>query len=120
LVRDKHIDHLDVHAGMLYLFLVTVADARGLSWYGDNSTARRLSMDEVRLRQARLDLIRAGLLAYASGLYQVLAFGDSLMPAPCHDTAASMAQSATFAQEVRHVAVHEHLKVLHAVLGRRA
>ena len=73
LVRDRHLDHLDVYAAALYLFLVTVADAQGLSWYGDAQTAARLSVDWIRLRHARDDLIRAGLLAYASPLYQVLA-----------------------------------------------
>lgn len=107
LVRDRHLDHLDVHASALYLFLVTVADARGLSWYGDVSTARRLSMDEKRLRQARGDLIRAGLLAYASPLYQVLAL-DMALPPPVQSTA-----------EAKHAGVHDHLAALHAVLGRR-
>jgi len=112
-VRDKHIDHLDVHAGALYLFLITVADARGLSRYG----ARRLSVDEACLRQARLDLIRAGLLAYADGLYQVLALSTPLPSTPCHDVAACIVQPVP---EVRHtVVVHEHLKALYAVLGRR-
>jgi hypothetical protein len=37
LVRDRHIDRCDPHAAMLYLFLVTVADAQGLSWYADES-----------------------------------------------------------------------------------
>ncbi|MES2319012.1 MAG: hypothetical protein V4631_16160, partial [Pseudomonadota bacterium] len=49
-------------------------EGRGLSWYGDTSTARRLSIDETRLRRARGDLVRAGLLAYASGVYQVQVF----------------------------------------------
>jgi hypothetical protein len=63
LVRDGHFDHLDVYASALYQFLITVADARGLIRYEDTSMARRLSMDEIRLRHARGDLIRAGLLA---------------------------------------------------------
>ena len=108
LVRDRHLDHLDVYASALYLFLVTVADARGLSWYGDASTARRLSMDEIRLRQARCDLIRAGLLAYASPLYQVLALDVALPPQVPTTPAAKQAL------------VHDHLTALHAALGRRA
>ncbi len=108
LVRDRHLDHLDVYASALYLFLVTVADARGLSWYGDASTARRLSMDEIRLRHARDDLIRAGLLAYASPLYQVLAL-DVALPPQVPTTPAA-----------KQVLVHDHLTALHAALGRRA
>ena len=73
LVRERHIERCDAHAAALYLFLVTVADAQGLSYYADASLAKRLSMDPVRLSKARSDLIRAGLLAYERPLYQVLA-----------------------------------------------
>ncbi len=114
LVRDRHLDRLDVYAVALYLFLVTVADARGLSWYGDASTSKRLSMDVGRLRQARGDLVRAGLLAYAEPLYQVLALGCSL-PQPAQTEAAPVTVS--IAGRAR---VPEHLAALHAVLGRRA
>jgi hypothetical protein len=73
LVRDRHIERCDVHAAALYLFLVTVADAEGLSYYAEATLARCLSMDRARLRQARADLIRLGLIAYERPLYQVLA-----------------------------------------------
>jgi hypothetical protein len=79
LVRERHIERCDVHAAALYLFLVTVADAQGLSYYSDVSVARRLSMDPSRLIRARTDLIRLGLLAYERPLYQVLALDA---PAP--------------------------------------
>jgi len=84
LVRDRHLDRLDVVAAALYLFLITVADCQGLSWYGDASAARRLSIDGARLRRARDDLIAAGLVAYARPLYQVLALVDppSSLPSP--------------------------------------
>ena len=35
LVRDHHIEHCDPPALALYLFLITVADAQGLSYYAD-------------------------------------------------------------------------------------
>ncbi len=73
LVRERYIERCDVYAAALYLFLVTVADAQGLSYYADVSLARRLSMPPSRLSQARGDLIRAGLIAYDRPLYQVLA-----------------------------------------------
>lgn len=73
LVRDRHIERCDAHACALYLFLVTVADAQGLSYYAESSIARRLSMDLMRLRQARVHLMRLGLVAYEAPLYQVLA-----------------------------------------------
>jgi hypothetical protein len=73
LVRERHIERCDAHAAALYLFLVTVADVQGLSYYSDRSLGRSLSMDPVRLSKARGDLIRAGLIAYQRPLYQVLA-----------------------------------------------
>jgi hypothetical protein len=116
LVRDRHLDHLDVYAAALYLFLVTVADAQGLSWYGDASTARRLSMDEVRLRRARDDLIRAGLLAYASPLYQILALDVSWSPPALRQVAV---RKASPMPATNRVMVNERLAALHAVIGRR-
>jgi hypothetical protein len=111
---------LDVYAAALYLFLVTVADARGLSWYGDTSTSKRLSMDAERLRQARGDLIGAGLVAYAEPLYQVLALGGSL-PQPAQTVAAPVPVSVPVTPSMTgRTRVPEHLAALHAALGRRA
>ena len=56
----------------LYLLLVTVADAQGLSYYSDKTAARLLSLNEAQLREARRSLLAAGLIAYESPLYQVL------------------------------------------------
>ena len=75
LVRDHHIEHCDPPALALYLFLITVADAKGLSYYADGSTSRLLSLTPDQLHQARQTLIRAGLIAYEVPLYQVLALG---------------------------------------------
>ena len=85
LVRDRHIEHCDAHACALYLFLVTVADAQGLSYYADASIAKRLSMAPARLGQARADLVRWGLIAYESPLYQVLALDAPVSPAPAYE-----------------------------------
>lgn len=73
LVRDRHIERCNPPAAALYLFLVTVADGDGLSYYSDAALARRLSMSAARLGQARDDLLRSGLIAYQRPLYQVLA-----------------------------------------------
>ena len=73
LVRERYIERCDAHAAALYLFLVTVADVQGLSYYADASLGRSLSMDPVRLSKARGDLINAALIAYQRPLYQVLA-----------------------------------------------
>ena len=73
LVRERYIDQLSPPACALYLFLVTVADAQGLSFYADRSLCQRLSMPHEGLHQARQALIQLGLVAYQRPLYQVLA-----------------------------------------------
>lgn len=72
LVHDQYIDRCSHPAAALYLFLITVADARGMSYYGDETIVKRLSMDMVTLQKARDNLIRAGLIAWKKPLYQVL------------------------------------------------
>ncbi|EFK05286.1 conserved hypothetical protein [delta proteobacterium NaphS2] len=73
LVREHHIEKLSHPAGALYLFLVTVSDAQGLSYYSDPAISERLSMAPSTLEQSREELIRAGLVAHKKPLYQVLA-----------------------------------------------
>jgi hypothetical protein len=73
LVREHYIDRLSHAACALYLFLVTVADAQGLSYYADPSLCQRLSLSGTALHQARQALITRGLVAYQRPLYQVLA-----------------------------------------------
>jgi hypothetical protein len=59
-------------AVFLYLFLSTVADKSGLSYYKDETIFQRIGMDLSALRQARQELIHRDLIAYAPPLYQVL------------------------------------------------
>jgi hypothetical protein len=73
LVRDHYIDQLSPQACALYLFLVTVADAQGLSYYADPSLCQRLSLTSTELHHARQALLTQGLVAYQRPLYQVLA-----------------------------------------------
>lgn len=73
LVRERYIDRLSHGACALYLFLLTVADAQGLSYYAEPTLCQRLSMSPATLRQARQDLIAHQLVAYRRPLYQVLA-----------------------------------------------
>jgi hypothetical protein len=73
LVRERYIDQLSHQACALYLFLLTVADAQGLSYYADPSLCQRLSMTSTELHQARQTLITRDLVAYQRPLYQVLA-----------------------------------------------
>ena len=87
LVRERYIDQLSHQACALYLFLLTVADAQGLSFYADRSLCQRLSLTPNDLHQARVLLIRQGLVAYKRPLYQVLALDADL--ASANDDAAS-------------------------------
>ncbi len=76
LVRDRYIERFSHQAAALYLFLVTVADAKGLSYYSDPTIEKRLGMDEVTLSQARNELMRLGLIAWEKPIYQVLAIEE--------------------------------------------
>ena len=78
LVRDRHIELLSHEAAALYLFLTTVADCQGLSYYADASLCERLAMDAPTLASARACLLKSRLVAYKKPLYQVLAL-DGVM-----------------------------------------
>jgi len=53
LVRDEHIDRLSHPGSALYLFLATVADKSGLSYYSERCLGRRLRMPVEQLNIAR-------------------------------------------------------------------
>jgi len=77
LVRHHHIRGRSPEALALYLFLCTVADARGVSYYSDSAAGKLLTVSIDRLREARAELVAAGLVAYRAPFHQVL----SLEPA---------------------------------------
>lgn len=89
LVRDRYICRVSHRALALYLFLVTVADAQGLSYYGDQALSQLLSLDPASLIRARQELVAASLIAYQRPLYQVLSLGapraGSSEPSPLGD-----------------------------------
>ena len=72
LVRDRHIQGRSPDALALYLFLCTVADAQGASYYADASAAKLLTFCPAQLRAARTELVAAGLIAWQAPYYQVL------------------------------------------------
>jgi hypothetical protein len=76
LVRQRYLHQCDHTALALYLVLVTVADAEGLSYYSDESLERMLRLDHATLSQARTQLCQRGLVAYQKPLYQVLALEE--------------------------------------------
>ncbi|MDD5402713.1 MAG: hypothetical protein PHU52_05610 [Dehalococcoidales bacterium] len=73
LIRERRLADCS-HAGWaLYLFLVTVGDAQGLSYYSDRSVCAHLGMQGLEaLCAARVELVRARVIAYAAPIYQVL------------------------------------------------
>ena len=85
LVREGKIEACSHAAAALYLFLITVADARGLSYYSDESIRKRLSMDHETFCRARNQLIGNDLVAFKTPIYQVLPL-DPPLPAPEHRT----------------------------------
>jgi hypothetical protein len=87
LVRGDFLTRCDPPAAALYLFLVTVADAQGLSYYGETALCRHLQMTPEQLHHARERLIGADLVAFQAPIYQVLALPEltrasTLAPTP--------------------------------------
>ena len=56
----------------MYLFLVSVGDEQGLSYYSDASVCSHLNFCGEQLRQARRQLLERTLIAWEAPLYQVL------------------------------------------------
>ena len=71
-VREHYFEKADVCAWTLYLFLLCVADAHGLSDSAEATLSRRLRLPLTRLAQARRDRLALELLADDPPLYQVL------------------------------------------------
>ena len=104
LVQRHFIDRCEARAAALYLFLVTVADAQGLSYYGASTLATRLHLSSEELVAARAQLIKIELIAYQAPLYQVLALpGTRVAPrtapsvpaqAPVRETGAGLVSMA--------------------------
>lgn len=108
LVRDGYLDQCDARAAALYLFLVTVADAQGLSYFAEPTLMHRLHLQAAELHAARERLVKLQLIAYQAPLYQVLA-----LPA-----ARSVAAAASTLAGDRDTA-RAHLAWLHVQLERR-
>jgi hypothetical protein len=81
LVRDGHIRGRSSQAMALYLFLCTVADAQGASYYSDSKVAELLGFGLGELRAGRAELVAVGLIAYSCPFYQVLSLEPQAAPA---------------------------------------
>lgn len=109
LVREGYLDQCDARAAALYLFVVTVADAQGLSYFGEPTLMRRLHFTAAELQAARERLVALQLIAYQPPLYQVLA-----LP-PSTTSAAAAAATAGCDRDT----ARAHLARLRAQLERR-
>ena len=76
LVRWDYVRRCDSRGWALYLLLVTVGDAQGLSYYSDGKIAELLSLERGQVAEARRQLLAADMIAYERPLYQVLSLGD--------------------------------------------
>ncbi len=106
LVQRHFIDRCEARAAALYLFLVTVADAQGLSYYGESTLARRLHLSHEELLAARAQLVKIELIAYQAPLYQVLALPGTVARmsarAPMRNSSDGPASLAQRLDQMRH------------------
>ena len=72
-VRDGHVRGRSGGALALYLFLVTVADGDGVSYYSDETLCGHLGLNLYDLSKFRRELVESGLVAWSRPFYQVLA-----------------------------------------------
>lgn len=80
LITAGHLAQLRHSESLLYFFLCTVADLRGLSYWGDRRVCSTLQISRKDLEAARNDLERRGLILYRYPLYQLLPIPDELNP----------------------------------------
>jgi hypothetical protein len=99
LVRQGYVPRCEHAAWALYLVLVTVADAQGLSYYSDQSLERMLRLDYAGLSAARAQLCQQGLVAYEKPLYQVLALEEP----PARPPGERTGQSLSVKQVLQHI-----------------
>jgi len=72
LVRDHYIDKYSPTTLAVYLFLITVSNADGVSYWSDKAMCKRLHIGLAELREARDQLLEADLIAYEKPLWQLL------------------------------------------------
>lgn len=81
-LRDGFWQSLSPHELTLYLFLVLVADRRGLSFYGFDKICSILGTSLDHFIAARDQLIEKDLIAFDGLMFQVLSLPERLMVKP--------------------------------------
>lgn len=74
LIHDGHLGQLSSDAATLYLFLLTVGDRFGMSYYSDRAVCKRINISDIYA--VRDELITADMIAYAKPVYQVLSLPE--------------------------------------------
>ena len=72
LIRQNRLRGVEPCGWALYLFLLSVGDEQGLSYYSDTSICQHLGIARHELARARRSLLGAELIAWEAPLYQVL------------------------------------------------
>lgn len=70
LIHGDFLKRINPEAGTLYLFLLTVGDRYGMSYYSDRAICKRINITNIFA--ARIELINADLISYCKPMYQVL------------------------------------------------
>ena len=78
LVHQGYLKKLSANTCAFYLFLLTVGDRDGMSYYSDKAIAQHLGSD-IDIARARVELIDQDLLAYQAPFYQVLSLPEIIL-----------------------------------------
>ena len=76
-VRHGFAARLSPEAQALYLFLATVADEYGVSWYSTDKLCLKSGLSPMAVTLARKELTAHSLLAYACPVYQLLSLPEA-------------------------------------------
>ena len=101
LVRERRLESCPVEAWALYLFLVTVGDAQGLSYYCDASLTARVPLDPPRASTRPLSPHRRRTHRLRAPLYQVLSLDDAPATSTQHRSAPARRLSEVLQQIAR-------------------
>lgn len=77
IIRNNRLQGCNLSSWALYLFLITVADADGVSYYSSSSICKCLELNEDQLVTAIGELSALKLISYSKPFYQVLEVGNA-------------------------------------------
>ncbi len=99
-INHGFIKELDSTEILLYLFLVTVGDRYGLSFYRDDTICRLLKIDKASLWLARDKSILGSLIEYKDGMYQVLELPRGIFVDEVHSSRKGISRVGDILREV--------------------